>query len=144
MYLFLALLLLCAFGMALAPSTYRSEQNGQGRSFECLVLDGLAVSAALPSGTTNSDHVDLGASRGCVEITQTVSAVSGTSPTLDTTIQHSDDGTTFVTLGTMTQATAAGTETKVFGPARRYLRFSQVVGGSATPTVTRAITGKAF
>jgi hypothetical protein len=143
MFLFFAMFLMMAVGMALAPSTYKGEQNGQGRFFEYLVLDGLAPSAELSSGTTNSDHIDLGANRGCIEVTLDVTAING-SPTLDVTVQHSHDASTWATLGTMTQATGVGTETKIFGPARRYLRFSQVVGGTGTPKETRSITGKAF
>lgn len=42
-----------------------------------------------------------------------VTAASGTTPTLDVTVQHSiDGGTTWFTLATFTQKTAAGSELK--------------------------------
>lgn len=73
-----------------------------------------------------------------------VSAASGTTPTLDVTLQHSiDGGTTWFTLATFTQKTATGSELKteteveaatgeVYGDC---FRVSYVIGGT-TPSFT--------
>lgn len=76
-----------------------------------------------------------------------VSAASGTSPTLDVVVQHSiDGGTTWFTLLTFTQKTAAGNELKtesevdaataeVYGDC---LRVSYTIGGT-TPSFTFSV-----
>ena len=69
-----------------------------------------------------------------------VTAVSGTSPTLDAVVRHSADDTTYADLATFTQATAVTAERKtVTGTVNRYLKCSLTIGGSSTPTVTAAI-----
>ncbi len=69
-----------------------------------------------------------------------VSAVSGTSPTLDITIKDSDDGSTWDTVESLTQITAAGTvNTRLTKPTRRYIRVDWTVGGTL-PSFTTEIT----
>lgn len=72
-----------------------------------------------------------------------VASVSGSSPTLDVTVQHSADGSNWVTLIAMTQATGATVEHKFAASATDYLkpllpyvRASYVVGGTGSPTFT--------
>lgn len=69
-----------------------------------------------------------------------VTAISGTSPTLDVVIEDSlDNGATWNTIGTFPQATAAGRQvinvTAVFSGL---LRISWAVGGT-TPSITFAV-----
>lgn len=80
---------------------------------------------------------------GAAVLTLTTTAVSGTSPTLDVTVQTASDSafTTPVSVGTFAQKTSATSERKIFTGLDSYMRFSSVVGGSATPTVTWGITG---
>lgn len=138
------LFLCCCLGTAvLVQTSYAHDQDAQGEDFRCLTLDGLITSANRAAGTVTSNFVDLGKHRGCVEVTLDVTAVSG-SPTLNVTVKHSHDGETWATLGTMTEATLVGSETKIFGPCRRYLQLVGVVAGSGSPHETYAITGKAF
>lgn len=69
-----------------------------------------------------------------------VTAVSGTSPTLDAKIQHSTDDSVWVDLITFAQKTAIGAErVEVTGTVNRYLRAIRTIGGSSTPTFTVAI-----
>lgn len=76
-------------------------------------------------------------------LTLTTTAVSGTSPTLDVTVQTASDSafTTPVAVGTFAQKTTATSERKIFVGLDSYVRFSSVIGGSATPTVTWGISG---
>lgn len=73
-----------------------------------------------------------------------VTTITGTAPTLDVTLQHSGDGTNWVTLLAFTQlgsgsanSTAhlfAAAATDYLKPILPYVRASYVVGGSASPT----------
>ena len=70
-----------------------------------------------------------------------VSAKSGTSPTLDSKIQHSADDTTYADLVTFTQATNTTSEVKLVDEGttvNRYLKAILTVGGS-TPSFTAII-----
>ena len=93
------------------------------------------IPAAAIAATGVSDVFCAG-DRGTLRLTQTTSAVSGTSPTLDVTVKTSQtpDGT-FVSAGTLTQITGAGSEFKAFAVGR-YVRLDWTLGGSSTPTVT--------
>lgn len=80
--------------------------------------------------------------RGTMRLTLDVTAVSGTSPTVAVTLETSEDKLSWRTLGTFVTATAVGKERKVFAGCDRYVRANEVLGGSATPTVTRTISGE--
>jgi alpha-D-ribose 1-methylphosphonate 5-phosphate C-P lyase len=74
----------------------------------------------------------------------TVGTITGTSPTLDITLQHSSDGTNWVTLRAFTQLVSgsASTTTHLFAaaatdylvPLLPYVRASYTIGGSNSPT----------
>lgn len=68
---------------------------------------------------------------------------AGTNPTLDVAVQTSKDNSTWVTVASFTQATAAGTEHKLFGPIDRYVRVSETIGGTGGPSFVRTISGEA-
>jgi len=101
--------------------------NGHGRTIPVATL----IDAAAVAATTTYANLDMGACFGAMTMTVTASAVTGTSPTADVIVEHSHDGSTWATLGSMTQLTAAGTETKTFGPCRRYIRGKSTIGGTS-------------
>lgn len=77
-----------------------------------------------------------------------VTAVTGTNPTLDVTVQHSiDGGTNWYTVAAFTQKTATGEELKTeseveSGTAESYgdcFRAIWTIGGTATPTFTFSV-----
>lgn len=77
-----------------------------------------------------------------------VSARSGTNPTLDVVIQHSiDGGTTWFDLITFTQATATGNELKLYAEVDASsaqvigdeLRAKWTIGGTNTPSFTFSV-----
>lgn len=70
-----------------------------------------------------------------VPVEVVVSAVSGTSPTLNVTIQESDDDSTYTDLVKFPQITAVGRHMRLVQSAKRYLRADYVVGGT-TPSFT--------
>lgn len=79
--------------------------------------------------------------RGIARLTLDITAASGTTPTLDVTIETSEDKTTWTSVGTFTQATAAGKQRKVFVGLDRYVRAVETVGGTG-PSFTRTISGE--
>ena len=133
---------LFAFGAVFAKPYHKNFNQDGGRAFEMQLLDGVVNSAAR-TATFNSDILDLGPNRGTLEALLTITAASGTLPTLDFIIQHSNDPDgPFTALQAFTQATAAGSERLLFGPAFRYLRMRSVIGGTL-PSFTYSLTGTA-
>ncbi len=60
-----------------------------------------------------------------------VSAVSGTSPTLDVTIEDSPDGTNWYTHTSFTQATATTKEAKRISNFGKFVRINYTIGGTS-------------
>jgi VCBS repeat-containing protein len=100
---------------------------------------------SLLSGTytadVNGSAVELGDCATLnLELTNTTHA--GTTPTCDITVQGSNDGTNWYSLGTFTQITTTdATQRKAF-PAARYVRGVVDVGGT-TPSYALTLTGEA-
>lgn len=70
-----------------------------------------------------------------------VTAVSGTSPTLDVVIEDTLDGTTWNTVGTFAQKVAAGREVvNITTPFSDQLRVRWTVAGT-TPSFTFSVVG---
>jgi hypothetical protein len=104
----------------------------------------LAKAAVGSSG--NSASIDGGAATATGWVAHIhATAVSGTSPTLDSKIQDSADDSAWADLSgaTFTQITAANVSQRLEGAAtatvRRYTREVHTIGGSDTPTVTAAV-----
>lgn len=73
-----------------------------------------------------------------------VTAVAGTTPTLDAKIQHSVDDSVWVDLITFTQLTAIGKQrVEVTGTVNRYLRATRTIGGGS-PSFTTTIAFARF
>ena len=85
----------------------------------------------------NTDQAD------SVEGVLTVTAASGTSPTLDARLETSvDGGVTWTTVGAFAQITAAGSRSRVFGPLGDQCRWAWTIAGG-TPSFTFTITAEA-
>lgn len=101
--------------------------NNHGRTVPvALLLEDVNLAA-----TKTGDALDMAGPFGAMTATLVVSAAAGTTPTLDVIVEHSHDGSTWATLGSMTQATAATSEVKTFGPCRRYIRGKATLGGTS-------------
>lgn len=73
----------------------------------------------------------------------TVTAASGTTPTLDVRLETSlDAGTSWQTVAAFAQATAATTKNKVFGPLGDSCRWAWTVAGT-TPSFTFSVAAEA-
>ncbi len=88
-----------------------------------------------------SEVIDFGRPVGALVLTLDVTAISGTDETLDVDVQHSPDNSTWSVLGSFTQVTVAGDETKIFGPAHRYVRLDLDIGGTSSPQATFTVAG---
>jgi hypothetical protein len=67
-----------------------------------------------------------------------VTAASGTTPTLDVSIQTSDDNSTWRTLASFSQKTTVSNQHLSVSGLDRYLRFSWVIAGT-TPSFTFSV-----
>lgn len=101
------------------------------------VLTAIASAARTASG--NSGALDATAF-SVISLLLDVTAASGTTPTLNVTVEESDDGTTWRTVGTFAQKTAVSNERKSFAIAADYYRVSYVIAGT-TPSFTFSVTG---
>lgn len=86
--------------------------------------------AAIDSGDTTE-----------ARLTLTVTAATGTSPSLTVNVQTSPDSTIWTTLGSFTAATAAGSEEKVFTGLDRYVRGQWAAPTGTTPSFDFTLTG---
>lgn len=100
---------------------------------------GQQVASAARTATANGTAFD---TSDVDEITGTlsVSAASGTNPTLDVILQTTADGTNYYTAGSYTQKTGTGDEAKVFTGLGSSSRWRWTIGGTDTPTFTFAIS----
>lgn len=112
------------------------DNHGNKQTF--LVLRAPASVSADGNGT----GVDLAGYEGQIAIHQSVGTPTGTTPTLDSKLQHSSDNSawTDVTGGVFTQATAAGAEKLVLNrnDLKRYVRHVVDVGGT-TPVFPMSV-----
>ena len=119
------------------------KQTDSGRSERQQDVD-LSPAAAI-TATANGTGYETG-DAGVLRLTQTVSVVAGTNPTLDTAVQTSaDNGATdaWRTIASFTQKTAAATERKCFAGLDHWVRLSHTVGGTGSPSFTVTYTGSA-
>lgn len=116
------------------------KANGQWADTADLTLK---ASAAVTASGVGS-WIEVG-DRGQARLTLTVTAVSGTSPTLDVDIETASDssGAGNTTLGSFSQKAAAGSQRLIFHGVDRFLRVKYVLGGSASPSVTFSVSGEA-
>jgi|TARA_R110000803_G_scaffold23517_3_gene57645 hypothetical protein len=74
-----------------------------------------------------------------LDIYLSCTAVSGTSPTFDSVVWSSADGTVWVPHTAFTQVTAASVEKKSLANFGNYIKVISTIGGSSTPTQTFTI-----
>lgn len=99
----------------------------------------LASAARTASGTGASFNTD---DADSFEGFLTVSAASGTAPTLDVRLETSvDGGASWTTVAAFAQITAAGSRSRVFGPLGDSCRWAWTIAGT-TPSFTFTITAE--
>lgn len=96
---------------------------------------------AAGAGTTNSGPIAPGGRAGAVFIGAHVTAMTGTTPTLDLSLEESATGESAWTAlagSSMTQFTAAGHRIACAVPTKSFVRVVATVGGT-TPAVTAKV-----
>lgn len=130
-----------------------SEGLGRTLNRESVSLLGRSTEAGAATTTHTAQEIGDKASAYLAVVVYT--APTGTSPTLLVTIEGSNDGQTWFTLGKIgtngysngngtdpSNITAAGTYRGMF-PIPRYVRSKGVIGGTSTPTFDYSIGGDA-
>lgn len=105
------------------------------------VLGSVALaSAARGSGTFTSGPVANAGLSGHVVVLVHCTAATGTTPTLDVSLESSDDGASWsaVTGSAATQLTAAGNRVIGVSAPKKLLRVTSTVGGTS-PSVTYSV-----
>lgn len=95
--------------------------------------------SAAQTATFNGAAFELG-DRRVARLKLDVTAASGTTPTLDITVQISRDGVTWYTSGTFAQKTGVSNELKAF-LLDRFVRIAATLGGT-TPNFTFSVAGE--
>lgn len=97
-------------------------------------IKGNSLASKNRTATENGTGIDLKEAEGPVTVVVSVGVVSGTSPTLDITLQESSDNSTFTAL-TMENAPAQITAAGVYigtamGRSKRYVRAVATIAGT--------------
>lgn len=96
------------------------------------------------TATANGTTLEVGDVVNVLRVQLAVTARSGTSPTLDVTIQDTvDDGTNWNTIGTFAQKTNTGTEViNITAPFTNKIRARSVIAGT-NPSFTYSVVAYA-
>lgn len=89
-----------------------------------------AAAGALEADELTPTGVDMGQDLVAQTYMVYVPSAAGTNPTLDVTIQESDDDSTYRTIGSFPQITAAGQYFITIKSNARYRRYTADVGGT--------------
>ena len=104
----------------------------------------LTLTAA--AATVDSGPVSAPADGGPIIVAAHVTAATGTTPTLDVTLEQSANGTSgwaTVTGSALTQITAAGNRIGFAAPTQPYVRVKATIGGT-TPAFTGSVAVVVF
>ena len=97
--------------------------------------------SAARTATGTGSALELG-DRGVLRLLIDVTAASGTTPTLDVTVETSFDGSTWRSVAAFAQRTSVASERKSFAGCDRFVRVSYTIGGT-TPSFTFSVSGEA-
>lgn len=105
------------------------------------VLADVALSSAARTSTTQSGPVANAGMASQVVLTVHCTAASGTTPTLDVSLEESADGSTWTAVANSgaTQLTAAGNRVATAAVTKNFVRVAAAIGGT-TPSFTFSAT----
>jgi hypothetical protein len=101
-------------------------------------LDGAVVLSAARTVTGNGGAAETGNRTEIRGLVLDVTAASGTTPTLDVSVQTSDDNSSWRTLASFGQKTGVSNQHLSVAARDRYVRFSWVIAGT-TPSFTFSV-----
>lgn len=120
---------------------YHMKSSGRWAKTEKVILH---PSAERDDASANGAEFELG-DKGVLRLVANVTAKSGTSPTLDLTVETKGEDGTWYEAGTFTRfndPTVPATERKAFA-VDRFVRLKWEVGGSGSPSLTFEVSGEA-
>lgn len=104
-----------------------------------------ASSAKTANGNGGEASADLYDGSARLRVQLEVTAVAGTTPTLDVLIEDTVDGTNWNTIGTFAQKTGVSREViNITTPFTSRVRARWTIGGSAGPSFTFSVVGFAI
>lgn len=115
-----------------------SYQKSDGTYVYTQALPGLGSAARTTSAA--GPAIEVGDKVEIRDLKLNVTAASGTTPTLDVTVQTSPDATNWTSVGTFTQKTTTGSQTKTFFGLDRYVQVIWTIAGT-TPSFTFDVSG---
>lgn len=117
------------------------DEHGSYISADTTLVAGAVASAARTASGNGSAFQTV--RTNSIEGYLTVTAASGTTPTLDVRLETSlDAGTSWQTVAAFAQATATTTKNKVFGPLGDSCRWAWTIAGT-TPSFTFSVAAEA-
>lgn len=99
------------------------------------------LSSTTATGAGSGSSLDLGGVYTTAKLLLAVSAASGTTKSLVVTLETSEDGATWSTVGSFSTVTTAGQVVGIFPGCGRYIRASWTVTGTGTPSFTFSLAG---
>lgn len=125
---------------AMITTAIKTWVRQDGRTASALDLP-LAASATR-TATGTGDTAEMG-EKSCMRLKLDVTAVSGSSPTLDVIVETSPDGASnWQTVATFAQKSAVSSELNVFPGCDRFVRAKWTIAGT-TPSFTFSLLGEA-
>lgn len=104
-------------------------------------IGGLGAAQTGVTGAGNTAAIEVGG-RHTLRLALSVSAASGTTPSLTVNVQTSADGAAWYAVGSFTAKTAAGAENKSFSGLDRFVRLQWGAPSGTTPNFSFTATGE--
>ena len=119
-----------------------SPVDRQGRHYEDEeARSDAAVASAARTATATATAFNTEDAQA-LKATLAITAASGTTPTLDVTLETTVNGSDWYTVGAFAQKTTTDEDAKAFGPLGDQCRWKWTIGGT-TPSFTFSITAEA-
>lgn len=104
----------------------------------------ILLASAVQNANSNGAGVDLTSVVSAARLRLTVSAVTGTNPTLTVTIEHSDDNSFFRAHSSFTTVATIGVQDLALAGLDRYVRVKWAITGTVSPSFTFSVKGTSF
>lgn len=118
-----------------------SSYNMDGRLVRAGGVGALGTAQAGVTGAGNTSSIEVG-SRHTLRLALSVTAASGTTPSLTVNVQTSPDNSSWYVVGSFAAKTAVGSESKAFSGLDRYVRLQWAAPSGTTPSFTFNATGE--
>jgi hypothetical protein len=115
--------------------------NADGRLVRAGGIGVLGTAQTGVTGAGNTSSIEVG-SRHTLRLTLSVTAASGTTPSLTVNVQTSPDNTTWYTVGSFAAKTAISSESKSFSGLDKHVRLQWAAPSGTTPNFSFTASGE--